>query len=383
MKKAVHFGAGKIGRGFIAELLHDSGYEIVFVDVVDALVDLVNEKHEYSLFLIDHNFEEKIIDHIEAFSSIKQPEQVIQAICEAEVITTSVMATNLPKIAPLLAKGLKQRLADGKGRVTVMACENAMMGTDLLKKAMVDTGIVTETELDQIGVYPNTAVDRMVFGGVHNGKEGIEIGDAFELAVERGKLIDPESEPIKGAEYVDNLEMFLQRKIYMINCGHAISGYFGQVYGFEIVQDALRDPRLQPEIKAAVLESAAALEKKYGFAHEDLVQYMETMMLNRFLTPGVADPISRVSREPIRKISPNDRIMGPAYLCEAYGLENRHLLKGVACALRFTNPGDEQAEELQSFIAKNGVEAAIVKYTGLKPDSRMFQVIMEEYHKLP
>lgn len=383
MKKAVHFGAGKIGRGFIAELLHDSGYEIVFVDVVDALVDLVNEKHEYSLFLIDHNFEEKIIDHIEAFSSIKQPEQVIQAICEAEVITTSVMATNLPKIAPLLAKGLKQRLADGKGRVTVMACENAMMGTDLLKKAMVDTGIVTETELDQIGVYPNTAVDRMVFGGVHNGKEGIEIGDAFELAVERGKLIDPESGPIKGAEYVDNLEMFLQRKIYMINCGHAISGYFGQVYGFEIVQDALRDPRLQPEIKAAVLESAAALEKKYGFAHEDLVQYMETMMLNRFLTPGVADPISRVSREPIRKISPNDRIMGPAYLCEAYGLENRHLLKGVACALRFTNPGDEQAEELQSFIAKNGVEAAIVKYTGLKPDSRMFQVIMEEYHKLP
>lgn len=383
MKKAVHFGAGKIGRGFIAELLHDSGYEIVFVDVVDALVDLVNEKHEYSLFLIDHNFEEKIIDHIEAFSSIRQPEQVIQAICEAEVITTSVMATNLPKIAPLLAKGLKQRLADGKGRVTVMACENAMMGTDLLKKAMVDTGIVTETELDQIGVYPNTAVDRMVFGGVHNGKEGIEIGDAFELAVERGKLIDPESEPIKGAEYVDNLEMFLQRKIYMINCGHAISGYFGQVYGFEIVQDALRDPRLQPEIKAAVLESAAALEKKYGFAHEDLVQYMETMMLNRFLTPGVADPISRVSREPIRKISPNDRIMGPAYLCEAYGLENRHLLKGVACALRFTNPGDEQAEELQSFIAKNGVEAAIVKYTGLKPDSRMFQVIMEEYHKLP
>lgn len=383
MKKAVHFGAGKIGRGFIAELLHDSGYEIVFVDVVDALVDLVNEKHEYSLFLIDHNFEEKIIDHIEAFSSIKQPEQVIQAICEAEVITTSVMATNLPKIAPLLAKGLKQRLADGKGRVTVMACENAMMGTDLLKKAMVDTGIVTEMELDQIGVYPNTAVDRMVFGGVHNGKEGIEIGDAFELAVERGKLIDPESEPIRGAEYVDNLEMFLQRKIYMINCGHAISGYFGQVYGFEIVQDALRDPRLQPEIKAAVLESAAALEKKYGFAHEDLVQYMETMMLNRFLTPGVADPISRVSREPIRKISPNDRIMGPAYLCEAYGLENRHLLKGVACALRFTNPGDEQAEELQSFIAKNGVEAAIVKYTGLKPDSRMFQVIMEEYHKLP
>ena len=69
-KKAVHFGAGKIGRGFIAELLHDSGYEIVFGDVVDELVDVVNKNHKYYLFLIDHNFEEKIIDHVTAYSNI-------------------------------------------------------------------------------------------------------------------------------------------------------------------------------------------------------------------------------------------------------------------------------------------------------------------------
>lgn len=382
MKKAVLFGAGKIGRGFIAELLHDSGFEIIFADVVDALVDLVNEKHEYSLFLIDHNYEEKMIDNVLAYSTVKEPEKVIEAIGEAEVITTSVMATNLPKIAPLLAKGLKQRLADGKGKITVMACENAIMGTDILKKAMIDTGIVTEEELDTIGVYPNTAVDRMVFGGVHNGREGIEIGDAYELAIERSKLIDPTEEPIKGGEYVDDLEMFLQRKIYMINCGHALSGYFGQVNGYTIVQDALRDPDIQKEVCAAVMESAAALEKKYGFTHESLKEYMETMMLRRFLTPGVADPIARVSREPIRKISPNDRIMGPAYQCEQYGLENRHLLKGVACALKFTNPEDVQAVELQNYIAKNGVGAAICKYTGLEENSRMYNVILEEYVKL-
>ena len=107
------------------------------------------------------------------------------------------MATNLPKIAPLLTKGLAKRLEQGKGKVTVMACENAIMGTDILKKAMIETGILTEEQIDEIAVYPNTAVDRMVFGGVHNGKEGIEIGDAFELAIERGKLIDPDSEPIK------------------------------------------------------------------------------------------------------------------------------------------------------------------------------------------
>ena len=223
----------------------------------------------------------------------------------------------------------------------------------------------------------------MVFGGVHNGKEGIEIGDAFELAIERGKLIDPDSEPIKGAEYVDDLMMYLQRKIYIINCGHAIAGYYGQaIKGYEIVQDALRDPELLPDIRSAMLESASALEKKYGFAHEDLVNYMETMMIKRFTTPGVVDPIARVSREPIRKISPNDRIMGPAYQCEEYGLDNFHLLKGVACALKFKADDDPQAEELQKFIAENGVEAAIVKYTGVAEGSRMYNVILEEYKKL-
>ena len=382
MKKAVHFGAGKIGRGFIAELLHDSGYEIVFADVAEALVDLVNEKHEYPLFLIDHNYAEKLIDNVIAYSSVKEPEKVMEAIGEAEVITTSVMATNLPKIAPLLAKGLKQRLTDGKSKVTVMACENAIMGTDILKNAMIETGVITEEELDAIGVYPNTAVDRMVFDGVHNGKEGIEVGDAYELAIERNKLIDPDSEPIKGGEYVDDLEMFLQRKIYMINCGHALTGYFGQVSGYTIVQDALRDPVIQKMVCDAVKESAAALEKKYGFTHESLMEYLETMMLRRFLTPGVADLISRVSREPIRKISPNDRIMGPVYLCEEFGLENGNLLKGVACALKFTNPEDEQAVELQKYIAENGVGAAICKYTGLEENSRMYNVVLEEYRKL-
>mgnify|MGYP001233540357 CR=1 FL=1 len=99
MKTAVHFGAGKIGRGFIADLLHDSGYKIVFADVVQPLVDLVNETHEYSLFLIDHDYEEKVIDQVEAYSTITQEDKVIEAISEAEVLTTSVMATNLPKVA--------------------------------------------------------------------------------------------------------------------------------------------------------------------------------------------------------------------------------------------------------------------------------------------
>ena len=242
MKKAVHFGAGKIGRGFIADLLHDSGYEITFADVVQETVAQLQQDHSYVLFRIDHDYDEKIIDHVSAYSSIIEAEEIIATIDAADVLTTSIMASNLTKVAPLIPKGLKKRLSNKRPHMIVMACENAIMGTDILKRAMVACGEITEAEFDQAAVYPNTAVDRMVFDGVHQGKEGVEIGDAYELVIERQKLDDPDSTPIKGAEDVDDLAMYLQRKIYIINCGHAVSSYLGQRHGLATVQDVLRIP---------------------------------------------------------------------------------------------------------------------------------------------
>lgn len=382
MKKAVHFGAGKIGRGFIAELLHDSGYEIVFADVVDALVDLINEKYEYPLFLIEKSYEKKIIDHVIAYSTVKEPQKVIDAITEAELITTSVMATNLSKIAPIIAKGLKKRFDEKKEKMTVMACENAIMGTDILKKELINTKIITEQELDQIAVFPNTAVDRMVFDGEHDGEKGIEIGKDYELAIEKNKLIDPDNEPIKGAEYVENLEMYLQRKIYIINGGHALTGYVGYRYGLDTVQEVINNEEVFKEVRGAMLESAAALEKKYGFSHKSLVQYIQSMMVERFTAPGVCDPIQRVAREPIRKLSPNDRIMGPAFACEEYGLDNTYLLRGAACAFSYLDENDPQSVEIQKEIKENGIEEAITKYTTAEKGSHVYETILKEYQEM-
>jgi mannitol-1-phosphate/altronate dehydrogenase len=44
---AVHFGAGNIGRGFVGLLLHRAGYQVVFADVVDPLIDALNSTPSY------------------------------------------------------------------------------------------------------------------------------------------------------------------------------------------------------------------------------------------------------------------------------------------------------------------------------------------------
>ena len=379
--RAVHFGAGKIGRGFIADLLHDTGYEIVFVDVNEKVNEELNQYHNYYLYVIEENYKRKEIDKVSALSPITQPIEVAEAIVDADLVTTAVLADNFPKIAGNLAQGLKARLDAGKEKVNVIPCENALFCGDMLKKEIIATGKITEEELEKIAAIPNTAVDRMVFGTDRDGRDGIEIGKDHELVIESDKLTDPANPPIQGAEYTDNLQKFLERKLYVINCGHAWSGYIAHLMGIEIIQDYFAKEENVEMTRKVMMEVAALVAKKHGFTKESMEAYV-TFALNRFLTPGITDTVERISRAPIRKLGPNDRLVGPAVQCEELGLPNDMLLRGIAAAFLFDVKTDEQSVELLQYVADNGIEKAVPHFTGIKEGTRMFQEIVKNYKEL-
>ena len=58
---AVHFGAGNIGRGFIGNLLNESGYEVCFVDVNSDMIDRINSDKSYLVQLLNDEKEIKKI----------------------------------------------------------------------------------------------------------------------------------------------------------------------------------------------------------------------------------------------------------------------------------------------------------------------------------
>lgn len=382
MKKAVQFGAGNIGRGFIGDILHESGYEITFVDVNKEIIDQLNETHSYDLYLIDHDYSKKVINHVNALSSIAQEAEVIQAIVDADVITTSVWANNLPKIAPVLAKGLKARLEAKKERVNVLACENAMFGTEILKKAMADCPVeITEQQLDEIAGFPNTAVDRVVISGEENGRAIVNIADYHELAVEETKLVNPDEKPIKSARYTDNLQKFLERKLYVINCGHAWAGFAGYIYGYTSVYDVFMTPERVEEIRKAMRESAKLISCKYDFSEEEMMEYVD-FGIKRYQTKGVDYTVTMVTRSPIRKLGATDRMVGPCVQCAERGLENEYLLKGIAMILLLDRDDDAEAVELQQYIQNNGVEEAIEHYTGIAKNTAMQRSILKYYEEM-
>lgn len=379
--KAVHFGAGSIGRGFIADLLHDSGYDVTLVDVNSQLNQQINQTHSYHLYVIEENYQEKTIDRVKALSPIEETNEVIQEIISADILTTAVWADNLPKVAPTISEGLYQRFLQSKERINVLACENAMFNSEILKKEILKLGQLTEKELEQVATFPNTAVDRMVLEDERKGEKVINIGVDFELVIERNKLVDPKNLPIKGAEYTDDLVKYIERKLYIINCGHAWSGYMGAIKGYDVMTDIFADEQLVEATREVMGESASLLAKKYGFTPEDLAGYID-FAIRRFQTPGVVDTVARVCRSPIRKLEPNERLVGPAMQCEKNQLKNDRLLEGIAAVFLFDNPEDQQSRDLLTYVKENGLSDAVTHYTGLLSESSMHQKVVKKYTQL-
>ncbi|KAI6967779.1 Mannitol-1-phosphate, partial [Hortaea werneckii] len=131
-KKGVHFGGGNIGRGFVAEFLHNSGYEVVFIDVMDAIIEKLQNAKSYEVKEIGPSGEKTFtIDNYRALNSKHDMEKVIHEIATADTVTCAVGPNILKFIAEPIAKGIESR--ESSTPVAVIACENAIGATDNLK----------------------------------------------------------------------------------------------------------------------------------------------------------------------------------------------------------------------------------------------------------
>ena len=379
---AVHFGAGNIGRGFIGNLLYHSGYETCFVDVNSEIVNLLNEKNEYRVVLAEPTQEEVTIKNVRAINSASNPEQVIAAIAEADLVTTAIGPNILPLIAGLIADGLRKRVEQTDKPLNIIACENMIGGSSLLKAKIFEKLTADEqSQFEGRFGFPDSAVDRIVPNQVNVDKLMVKVEPFYEWVVEEPKIIG-EKPPIKGITYVQELVPYIERKLFTVNTGHALAAYFGYYFGMDTINHAMENKQILELVEGALKESGAFLVEKYGFNEEEHNKYIQKI-IGRFSNSYIVDEVTRVARSPIRKLGPNDRLVSPArQYQEIVGKNPEYLLKGIAAALMYDFQGDEEAVQIQAAINEQGLETTIEKLTQLDGTSSLIKGIIEQYHQL-
>jgi mannitol-1-phosphate 5-dehydrogenase len=379
---AVHFGAGNIGRGFIGSLLAQSGYEVVFVDVNEEVVSLLNEKKEYRVLIADENGKEEVIRNVSAVNSQKESDKVIHYLTEADLVTTAVGPNILPIISSILAEGLRKRLSVNPNPLNIIACENMIGGTTFLKENVFEKISEEEKSLFEKNYgFLDCAVDRIVPNQKNSDPLAVTVEPFFEWVVEQKNVVG-DIPNVKGMQLVDDLMPYIERKLFTVNTGHAMAAYLGYNKKLQTIKEAMDDQEIYSDVQKALNESGAALVKKYGFNENEHKKYIEKI-IHRFTNPSISDEIVRVARSPIRKVGANDRLMKPAK--QYYKLFNEvpaGLTKGIAALLLFDFKDDPEAVELQETIKKAGIEGALSQYAQLEKDHPLAEAIMNQVEGL-
>lgn len=378
MKKAIQFGAGNIGRGFIGALLANAGYHVVFADVNEQMIQELNEKKSYQIHILDL---EKSVETITNVSGcMSNGPEIVDEIASAEIITTAVGPNVLKFIAPTIAQGIEARRAAGAGPLNVIACENMVGATSHLQE-QVESHLSEEGKAyarENVG-FANCSVDRIV--PPFQGENLLDVGvEAFhEWIVEEPKLKGGTPE-IDGMKLTDNLVAYVQRKLFTLNTGHAITAYLGFLKGIETIDQSIQDDSVRSIARPAMEESGAALVQKYGFDAAEHAKYIDKIE-TRFKNPYIRDEVIRVGREPLRKLGPADRLIGPANMAAELGLGRDHLLQGAAAAFLYDNSNDPQSAELQARIQAEGIVPVVSDVTGFAKDSEDYNKIMAAYEE--
>ncbi|WP_433750508.1 mannitol-1-phosphate 5-dehydrogenase [Falsibacillus pallidus] len=377
MKQAVHFGAGNIGRGFIGALFSKSGYHVTFVDIAENIINQLNEVGTYQVKLATEQHESETISNVSGLNNLKQEDEVIEAIGQAVYMTTAIGPNILPRIAPLMAKGIEKRIENSDEPLYVIACENQIGATDILKKHILEQ-LSDEVKAKMEGkvFFFNSAVDRIVPAQSSESLD-VLVEPYFEWVVESKEDIPS----VEGMTIVEDLAPFIERKLFTVNTGHAVIAYLGYLQGKTTIDETLADPAIAEQVRATLKETGAYLVKQYGLDKEEHDAYIEKN-IERFKNAYLNDGVTRVGRAPKRKLGPDDRLVRPTTEAQKAGLSYSNLASAIAAALLFDNQEDPEAVEIQNMIKENGPAYVLKEVSGLDENSEITKEVIRQYDVL-
>ncbi len=369
--KALMYGAGNIGRGFIAKRFYLSGYHTVFVDLNLEVIDALNRDGKYPIYVTRGS--EYVPEWVENCSGLdgRDVDAVIAEIAECDILATSLGVNALKFVAENLARGIHARRVGSGKPLNILICENLVGAEDYLR-GLVAPYVLPEDEdyfQNQVG-FVGVCVGITVPPTPEKFKEENLLACCSDLYTELPcdrlafRPVGCETPEIDGLLPFTPFEFYIERKLFIHNLGHAMMAYLGAHKGLEYIYDIGKDPEIKYILSRALCESATALSLRHGARLDELMKFV-TNLIPRLDNPLLPDTILRVGKDPKRKVAAGDRLGGAFKMVREQGMVPAHIAVGLAAAYLFELPEDPISLEVSGYAKEQGIEAALAKYSDI------------------
>lgn len=376
--KAVIFGAGNIGRGFIGKTFSESGYEVCFVDIAQDFVEKLNADRCYPVKIVAGDSKHNVTVHNVRAVNARDASCVADEIAGADIMASAVGVNALPHIVKPICEGLKKRFVEGAAPLDMIICENLIDADHYLRRLIEDEmGAKYKAVLDQKLGLVEASIGRMVPVMTEEMREGnllmVWVEPYDELPVDKaafkGKI-----PKINGLVPFSPFGFYIKRKLYIHNMSHAMCAYLGWQKGYTYIYECVRDKEIREQVRAAMTEVSKALHREYGIEKKQLNAHVEDL-LHRFGNDALGDTVARVARDPLRKLGSNDRLIGAALYCISQGCDPSCIVRCIAAALVYDNPSDEAAIKMRTMINESGVREFLISQCSLSEDSPLLEML--------
>jgi mannitol-1-phosphate 5-dehydrogenase len=379
-KKIVLFGAGATGRGHVGLLAWQAGFEMVFVDNKLDLVEALQNAGHYTVKVIGDRTHEIRVSGYRVYHS-EERQAIAQEIVDARLVLTAVFDQNLADVAQTLALAIPVCRESGRqSPLNCIACENMMDSSSTLGSFVQDdlSGRDAEYCRETLG-FPDCMISRVV-PQPESDPLVLITEDYNEWTARADAFKGEKPAELTALELVDNQTARLERKLFIHNGGHAACGYMGFHRGHKYIHQALQDDVVVEQVLGVLDEIGEVVRRKHGFSAESIDAYKKDLG-RRGAIAEMRDEVLRVVRDPIRKLSPKERLVAPALLAQEYNLPRKHIVNAIVAALRYYNPSDHQSVVLSQKLEEEGLIAVLEEVCGIEPRSSLAGEISRVWDK--
>lgn len=354
-------GAGKTGRGFLARLVSDSGYAIVFVDRNPDLVARICDARSYAIHFFGDARDPFLIEGVSAVSADSAEASDLMA--RADLMLTAIGATNLPSLSGSLRLAARRREALGLGNLRVVVCENGVSPSASLRETLKDEARI---EIGEAAIFCSTVEKSDVSLDIQS-----EPYDELPFDLSRFTM----APAIRGARAIPDFPKLLKRKIYTYNCLSACIAYPGAYKGYRWLYEATNDEDIAALVQRVAESLNDVLAGFFEISREDQASFFD-MAVSKFQDPNILDDVKRNAQDVRRKSGGTERLIAPLELIYARGGDLAPLALVTAFALHY---GERFEPEFQTLLNQHSAGEVLSLISGLDERGTVCQKVVEFY----